>query len=150
MRAGREAERAYVALSAELRPPASSIDLVVSDDADYSNGATTVFPSNRITVYLPPPSTSNSIGVYDSWLRLVITHELVHVFHLDRADGIWRVLQKLFGRAPALFPNAYQPGWVAEGLATYYESRFTSAGRMRGAFQKQLLVATARDGGWPR
>lgn len=150
MRAGREAERAYVALSAELRPPASSIDLVVSDDADYSNGVTTVFPSNRITVYLPPPSTSNSIGVYDSWLRLVITHELVHVFHLDRADGIWRVLQKLFGRAPALFPNAYQPGWVAEGLATYYESRFTAAGRMRGAYQNQLLVATARDGAWPR
>ena len=149
LRASREAERAYLAISTELRPPTSRIDLVVSDAADYSNGVTTVFPSNRITVYLTPPSTTNSIGVYDDWLRLVITHELVHVFHLDRADGLWRVLQKLFGRAPALFPNAYQPGWVAEGIATYYESRFTAAGRMRGSYQTQLLRATARDGSWP-
>lgn len=149
LKASREAERAYAALSAELKPPSGRIDLVLSDDADYSNGLTTVFPSNRITVYLTPPSTSSSIGVYDSWLRLVITHELTHVFHLDRADGIWRVLQKLFGRAPGLFPNTYQPEWVSEGIAIYYESRLTAAGRLRGGYHTQLLRAAARDGPWP-
>ena len=149
LQAGREAERAYLALSTELRPPSSRIDLVLSDDADFSNGFATVFPSNRITVFLTPPATSSATGVYDSWLRLVITHELTHIFHLDRADGMWRVLQKLFGRAPGLFPNTYQPGWVAEGIATYYESRFTTAGRMRGGYHTQLLRAAARDGDWP-
>jgi hypothetical protein len=147
--AGREAERAYAALSTELKPPATRIDLVLSDDADYSNGYSTVLPSNRITVYLAPPATSSSTSVYDDWLRLVITHELTHIFHLDRADGIWRVLQRLFGRAPGLFPNTYQPDWVAEGIATYYESRFTAAGRLRGGYHAQLLYATARDGAWP-
>jgi len=147
--AAREAERAYRALSTELKPPRGRIDLVLNDAVDFSNGLATVFPSNRLTINLAPPATSGPLGVYDDWLRLVITHELTHIFHLDRSDGIWRILQKLFGRAPGLFPNTYQPGWVSEGVATYYESRFTEAGRVRGAYHTQLLGATARDGTWP-
>ncbi len=150
LRASREAERAYLALSSELTSPKGKVDLVLTDAADFSNGFATVFPSNRLTINLAPPATANELGVYDDWLRLVITHELTHIFHLDRSGGIWRILQKPFGRAPGLFPNAYLPGWVSEGIATYYESRFTSAGRVRGAYHTQLLGATARDGTWPR
>ncbi len=147
--AASEAERAYRLLSAELRQPRGTIDLVLTDDVDLSNGSSTFFPTNRVVIFLPPPSTSNSAGVYDSWLRFVIVHELVHVFHLDRADGVWRLLQHIFGRAPGLFPNAYQPAWVTEGLATYYESRFSGAGRIRGAFHDQLLSGAARNNRWP-
>jgi len=150
LRAGREAERAYEALSKELVPPKGRIDLVLNDAADFSNGNATVFPSNRITVNLAPPATANSLGFYDEWFRLVTTHELTHIFHLDRSTGIWNVLQKVFGRAPGLFPNTYQPGWVAEGIATYYESRFTRAGRIRSAYHARLLGSAARDGAWPR
>lgn len=150
LRAGREAERAYLALSSELKSPEGKVDLVLSDAADFSNGFATVFPSNRLVINLTPPATANALGVYDDWLRLVITHELTHIFHLDRSGGVWRIFQRIFGRAPGLFPNAYQPGWVSEGIATYYESRFTSAGRVRGAYHTQLLRATARDGSWPR
>src|SRR6266567_4433631 len=73
--------------------------------------------------------------------RRVTTDELTHVFHLDRSRGLWSGLQHVFGRAPALFPNEYQPSWVIEGIATYYESRFTNAGRVRGSFHTQLLGA---------
>jgi len=33
-----DAERAYAELASELHPPRGSIDVVISDDADYSNG----------------------------------------------------------------------------------------------------------------
>jgi hypothetical protein len=144
-----EAERAYRLLATELRPPRGTIDLVLSDDVDFSNGFTTFFPTNRIVLYLTPPGTAISSGMYDNWLRMLVTHELVHSFHLDRADGIWKLLRIPFGRAPGLFPNAYQPAWVTEGLATYYESRFTTAGRIRGSYHDQLMSAAARDGTWP-
>jgi hypothetical protein len=60
------------------------------------------------------------------------------------------VLQALFGRAPAFFPHLYQPTWVLEGIATYYESRFTTAGRNRGAYHRALLAAAALGDAWPR
>ena len=137
----REAERAYGLLSAELRPPRQVVDLTLGDDIDDSNGFTTVFPSSQITILASPPVNDPGLLPYDTWLRLVTTHELTHVFHLDRAKSFWGVLQRVFGRAPGLFPNQYQPSWVTEGLAVYYESKFTNGGRIRGSFHTQLLAA---------
>jgi len=137
----REAERSYKLLATELHPPRGVVDITLADDIDAANGFTTVFPTNRITIYAAPPAGDHGLLFFDSWLRLVTTHELTHVFHLDRARGLWSGLQHLFGRAPGLFPNEYQPSWVIEGIATYYESRFTNAGRVRGSFHTQLLGA---------
>src|SRR2546425_4057853 len=142
----REAERAYRLLAGELRAPRGVIDLVLGDDVDVANGATTVFPSSRIYLLLPPPVGDPGLERFDSWLRLVTVHELTHVFHLDRVRGVWGVLQRVFGRAPGLFPNTLQPSWVIEGLATYYESKFTNGGRVRGSFHAQLLAADRAGG----
>jgi hypothetical protein len=144
--AAAEAERAYALLASELHPPRGTIDLTLADDVDAPNGFTTTFPSNRITVLLVPPVADPALRAYDSWRRLVIVHELAHVFHLDRSRGIWKVLQGAFGRAPGLFPNDYQPSWVVEGLATYYESRFTAGGRAAGSFHRQVVAADASGG----
>ncbi len=144
-----EAERAYTLLATELVPPRGIIDLSVFDNVDFSNGAATVFPSNRLLVFLPQPATNAALSYYDEWLRVVLVHELTHLFHLDRTRGVWRGLQYVFGRAPWLFPNAYRSSWVKEGVATYYESRFTSAGRVTGAFHTQLLTAAESTGRWP-
>ena len=130
-RAAVNAERAYAALATELVPPRGTIDLVVSDNVDYVNGYATPFPSNRIVVFTHPPSNASGLRSYDDWNSLIITHELAHIFHLDRARGIWRVGQAIFGRNPLLFPNAYEPSWVVEGLAVYFESRLTGYGRLR-------------------
>jgi len=144
--AAREAERAYGLLARELHAPRGAIDLTLSDDVDEANGFTTVFPSNRIVILLAPPSTDPALQHYDNWLRLVITHELTHVFHLDRSRSFWGGLQAVFGRVPGLFPNEYQPSWVVEGLAVYYESRLTAGGRITGSFHTALLAAQRAGG----
>jgi len=142
----REAERAYRLLSRELHPPRGIVDLVLGDDIDAANGFATMFPSNRLTVFAAPPTTDPGLEHFDDWLRLVTTHELTHVFHLDRTKGLWRIVQGVFGRVPGSFPNAYQPSWVTEGLATYYESRLTGGGRVTGSFHTQVLAADAAAG----
>lgn len=143
----REAERSYRLLATELHPPRGVVDITLADDIDAANGFTSVVPTNRITIYAAPPAGDHGLLFFDSWLRLVTTHELAHVFHLDRTKGIWSPLQWVFGRAPGLFPNEYQPSWMIEGLATYYESKFTNGGRVRGSFHTQLLEADHGAGG---
>ena len=146
-RAALSAERAYAKLAAQLHEPRGPIDLVVADNVDYANGSTTPFPTNRIIVYAHPPLDDLALRYYDDWLALVITHELTHVFHLDRTRGWWRVAQHIFGRSPALFPNLYQPSWVTEGLAVYFESDLTGFGRVDGTYEQMIIASTAREHG---
>ena len=142
-RAAVNAERAYTELATELVPPRGTIDLVVSDNVDYVNGYATPFPSNRIVVFAHPPTDASGLQSYSDWNALVITHELTHIFHLDRSRGIWRVGQAIFGRNPLLFPNAYEPSWVVEGLAVYFESRLTGYGRLEGSEHSMIARAAA-------
>ena len=145
-----DAERAFAELSTELKAPRGKIDLVIADNVDYVNGYATSFPGNRVVVFAHPPVDAPELRNYDDWLRLVITHELTHVFHLDRAEGLWRLGRTIFGRHPALFPNSYQPAWLIEGLAVYYESRITGAGRLEGPEHYMLARAAAEANRVPR
>ena len=140
-RAAVNAERAYAQLSTELVPPRGTIDLVISDNVDYVNGYATPFPSNRIVVFAHPPVDASGLRHFDDWNALVLTHELAHIFHLDRARGIWRVGQAVFGRNPLLFPNVYAPSWVIEGIAVYFESRLTGTGRLESAEHSMIARA---------
>ncbi len=139
-------ERAYAKLGAQLVKPRGPLDLVVADNVDYSNGYTTPFPTNRIIIYAHPPLDTPALRFYDDWIELVITHELTHTFHLDRAGGWWSVAQHIFGRAPLFMPNLYEPAWVTEGLATYFESSLTGAGRVQGTYERMLLVSDLQGG----
>lgn len=146
VRVAGEAEGAYAALATRLPAPRATIDLVVTDHADYANGFATVFPSPRVVLYPFPPVADLELQRYDRWLRLLLTHELTHVFHQDLARGWWRLGRLVFGRAPALFPNAFLPTWLVEGLAVHYESRLTGAGRDAGSFHPAVVAAQAAEG----
>ncbi len=139
------AETAYGQLSRELAAPRGVIDMLLIDNTDVSNGFAQVFPTNRVVIYAVPPVTSRELRFHDDWLRLVITHELAHIFHIDRARGVWRVGRAIFGRNPLFFPNAFTPSWVKEGLAVHYESALTGSGRLVSTEFPVLLRAAARD-----
>lgn len=141
-RAATQAETAFVELSRHLTKPRGKIDIVISDDVDYSNGWATPFPSNRIGIYANPPVFEGALRFTDDPTDLVVTHELTHIFHLDRASGIWGTLQRGLGRVAFFFPNAYQPRWLVEGLAVYYESLLTGSGRIVGS-EHHMIARTA-------
>ncbi|MGD0483561.1 MAG: hypothetical protein ABSB58_02785 [Gemmatimonadales bacterium] len=98
-------------------------------------------------MYPLPPAGDVELQRYDRWLRLLVTHELTHVFHLDLARGWWRLGRAVLGRAPFLFPNALLPTWLTEGLAVHYESALTAGGRDRGSFHPAVVAAQAAERG---
>jgi hypothetical protein len=144
-----DAERAYGQLSREIHPPRGMIDLVLSDDVDFSNGYATPYPTNRIVVYAAPPVSESALRYTIDWAQLVVTHELTHIFHLDRTRGIWSLGQHIFGRASPLFPNSYSPSWLIEGLAVYEESNLTGSGRINGSEHRMIARSTAIDHRFP-
>jgi hypothetical protein len=143
------AETAWAQLARELHPPRGPVDLVVADNVDFTNGFATVVPSNRIVIYAQPPVAVRELRFYEDWAQLVITHELLHIFHIDRSRGVWGLAQRLLGRNPALFPNAYLPSWVKEGLAVHYETKLTGAGRLASTEFPMLARTAALDGRIP-
>ena len=138
------AEQAWTAMARELVTPAFPIDLLFADNVDDSNGYAQLFPSNRIVIYAVPPVGLAELRFHDQWLRLVVSHELAHIFHIDRAAGLWRVGRWVFGRNALLFPNALTPSWVKEGIAVHYESQISGSGRNVSTESRTVARAAAR------
>ena len=149
-RAAASAERAWTLLSERfVEGPEERVQLLLTDHADVANGFATPVPFNRITIFVSPPMDGTNISHFDDWLELVITHELVHTFHIDLTGTIGGVLRTVFGRVPGswpVFPSAATPTWFVEGLATYYESRLTGAGRVKGTWHDMVLRTAALEG----
>ncbi|MFW6206103.1 MAG: TolB family protein, partial [Gemmatimonadota bacterium] len=146
------AESAHRVLARELAdPPTGVIDLVLTDHADYSNGFARLFPSQRIVVFARPGTTEPEFFAAD-WVELVVAHELVHAFHLERTGAAGRVIRSVLGRVPSIwpvFPAAGTPTWSVEGLATHYETRLTGGGRIRSSIHEMIVRTAALDGRIP-
>lgn len=135
--------------AAFLAAPDERIELVLTDHVDASNGFASVAPRPRIVIYARPPVDGRALSHYDDWLDLVVVHELAHVIHLDRTGGLGRLLRGVFGRVPStwpFFPGLAAPRWVVEGLATWYESALTTAGRVHGSEFPMYVRAAALEG----
>ena len=106
--------------------PKDKTHVVFSDEFDLSNGFATVFPRTNTQIFLSSPDDINALEDHNGWLELVFRHEYLHIVHLDKARGAPLLIRKIFGRhasfIPTTFPNAFQPNWYIEGLATYYET----------------------------
>lgn len=135
------AERVYQDTCAYLDwYPKDKTDVVLTDEFDLSNGYTRVFPYNSVVLFVAAPDEINSLEAFDDWLTLVFRHEFLHVVHLDKVGGFPRSVRHVFGRHPLLFPNAYQPRWMIEGLATYAETDTQKAiGRGQSAYFNMLM-----------
>ena len=144
-RAAERAERAHEGLTDAFDvAPTGTIDMVLTDHVDISSGFARTSPSNRITIFAAPPMEGFELAYFDDWLELVITHELAHIWHLDRRGAFGSLIKGIFGRLPIpmswpVFPNGAVPTWIVEGLATYYESALTDAGRVGGSYHDMVL-----------
>jgi Tol biopolymer transport system component len=130
--------------------PKGRTHLVLVDAMDESNGLTTPFPYNHITLFITQPVGGPGFGTtsYDEWMRLLITHEYVHILHLDMVHGATDVLQYIFGRL--YFPNLFEPAWMIEGLATYEETEQTSGGRGRSPGAEMIIRMAVLEDNFPR
>ena len=149
-RAARLAEVARARLAETLVPPPEDrVELLLTDDVDAANGYATVNPALRVVIYLRPPVDGYALSAFDDWLDLVVTHELVHIVHLDATSPFGGALRTVFGRPPSgwpLFPELAVPGWTVEGLATWYESWLGDQGRGTGTYFEMMLRTAALAG----
>ncbi|MDX1674236.1 MAG: hypothetical protein R3314_05470, partial [Longimicrobiales bacterium] len=145
------AERTHAVLSRELaEPPSPVIDIIVTDHADYSNGLAGPFPSPRVILFARPAAAGEFFA--RDWLELVVVHELVHIFHLERTSGLGDLAQAVLGRVPMVWPLnpvVSTPTWSTEGLATHYETRLTGAGRVRSSIHDMVIRTAALEGALP-
>ncbi len=121
------AEVTHQKLSQELDwNPQDHTHMVLTDDYDFSNGWATTIPFQNVRLFLSPPDNLNTLEDYDDWLKLLIVHEYTHILHMDKVGGFYKVMRKIFGRNAFFFPNAWQPTWIIEGLATHKETDHSS------------------------
>ncbi|MGH7555279.1 MAG: hypothetical protein ACREMQ_19930, partial [Longimicrobiales bacterium] len=148
--AAERAEAAHRRLAATLtRAPTGRIDILITDNVDVTNGFATPFPSNRIVIFARPPVDVQGLDYNRDWIDLVVTHELTHIFHLDRAGRLGMAIRSVFGRLPLiwpLFPAVGTPRWNIEGLATHVESDFTGMGRVHGSYHEMVVRTAVLEG----
>jgi Tol biopolymer transport system component len=125
------------------------VRVVLADADDDPNGYATPLPYPLVNIRAVAPNGADDFGNLESWLRLVLTHELAHVVHLEPARGVVGFARKLLGRAPYLFPNVFTPTWMIEGLAVYEETEGTAFGRGRNPDSIMVRRAAAREGRFP-
>jgi len=121
--------------------PLTPTDVVLTDRTDFSNGSATPFPHNQMILYVTPPDDLNTVEDFNNWLEILIIHEYTHIIHLDKASNAIQYTRNIFGRFfPWLFPNALQPLWEIEGIATYMETNNTiGVGRGQSSLFKALM-----------
>lgn len=142
------AERAYERLTTLLgHAPEEQIYIVITDGTDSANGSASSLPYNRIRLFASAPGDLSTLGFYDDWLDLLVTHEQVHVTHFDTLSGLPALINQILGKVAA--PNALQPQWFIEGLAVYFETRLSgqsAAGRLRSSMFEMYLRMDALEG----
>ena len=144
------AERAHARLVPLLgHAPAERTHIVLSDDSDAANGSATPLPYDTIRIYAVPGESGSVLNDERDWLEAVITHEYVHILHLDNIGGLPEVVNGFFGKIWP--PNGLTPGWMIEGLAVSHEAPAGSgSGRNASAlFDMYLRALVVEPPGFP-
>lgn len=145
-------ERAHDRLSAGLaHSPWLKTHATLTDNTDSANGFANTTPYPRLTAFVTAPDSMSVLEGFDDWLDILLTHEYVHIVHLDTVHGLPRLVNALLGfgvSGKVWQPNVIQPRWFVEGLATYDETRLTSHGRGRNAQFDMMLRAPILEHGF--
>jgi Tol biopolymer transport system component len=118
--------------------PTGRIQMMLSDFDDGANGRASSVPYTFIIAYGAPPEPLDELNDFDDYSKLLITHELTHVVHLDTMLSPCTLLfNTISGRTYA--PNLAEPTWFVEGMAVLMETRQTTGGRLRSSFYDMHL-----------
>ena len=121
--------------------------VVLHPGTDLLNGYYAPFP-NRICLLETPPATMKGQFPGSDIVRTVFTHEMAHYVHLTTNLGWFGALSRCAGNGLSL-ANAYSPGWIDEGIATYAETELTDGGRGRSSrFHGEMLSFSEERGLW--
>lgn len=131
--------------------PQNKTHVVFTDEYDLSNGFASVTPRTNTHIFLSAPDDINSLEDHNGWLELVFRHEYLHIVHLDKARGAPLTVRKILGRHPSFipttFPNAFQPNWYIEGLATYFETnKEQGIGRGQSSYFNMMMRMESLNG----
>ncbi len=121
------------------------VPCVIRGRIDDANGLTMSFPS-RIDLYLTAPTDQFLGARSESWLRLLLTHELTHFVHQSMSTGLLHELSLLFGSELSTLGLDLLPGWAVEGPAVYDETVFSQGGRGRNPLFELYTKAAVQEG----
>ncbi|MFK8138853.1 MAG: hypothetical protein AB8E15_10870 [Bdellovibrionales bacterium] len=128
-------------------PPSEELtNIVLNPTTDFANGSASEFPYPIIRLNTTMPSHGSSINGYSNWLYELILHEYVHSLHLRPSMGYIRYLKLVFGSI--IKPNLLLPRFHTEGLATFFESKFSNGGRYQSTYYDGLVRAIELDQRW--
>ncbi len=138
-------ERVHQRLKPLLRyEPKSRVQIVLTDGSENANGSATPIHYNIIRLFASAPADLSVLSDFDDWMTLLITHEHAHILHLDNISRLPAVINKIFGKIYA--PNLAEPRFIIEGIATYFESAETAAGRLRSTiFEMYMRTAVLEN-----
>ena len=141
------AEDAYAKLVREFGDPPGMINLVLSDQGDFTNGFSdpTV---NTVGIYTSQIRLSDNFNVrLPSWWQTVIFHEVVHAVDLTQKRGDYRDRTRIFGQIPS--PNALKPIPFVEGLAVYMKYKFLGESRLNDSQTRMVIRQMVLEGRFP-
>jgi hypothetical protein len=147
------AERAHATLVPQFaNAPRGRTEVVLSDDVEDANGSATPLPYNTIRLYAVPPDPFSELDDQRDWVEALVTHEYVHILHLDTVEGVPAGVNAVLGKV--LTPAAYGPPLLTEGFAVLHEGEVPGGGedggRNRNALFDMYTRALVLEGPLPR
>ena len=112
--------------------PTDKFHISLFPQFDVMNGFSSPLPFNQNGLFLAAYDELGSLIDRAHQHRLLASHELFHLFHLDKNSGGSASLRNILGRNLFTFPAIFQPLMFIEGLAVYFETD-KSRGFGRGA-----------------
>lgn len=141
------AEDAYATLREEFGGAPETIDLMLADPFDFSNGYANPF-FDQIGIFAAQPRLSDWSNVrLDSWWEMVVFHEIVHAIDLDRTQGFPERVRSLLGKIS--LPNMWKPWSFVEGLAVYMKYKHLGESRLNDARTLAMIRQMVLDGAIP-
>ncbi|MFW5848407.1 MAG: hypothetical protein ACOCXN_01420 [Spirochaetota bacterium] len=122
------------------------IPVLLFGETDLANGYYSPAPPQHVGLYLVQPSLPWMGARTESWLRLLLTHELTHFVHANFDRGVFHAVGSLFGRSLTGLSLGLQPMWTTEGLAVNTETIFTDGGRGTDPFFEMEYKAPVIEG----